>query len=256
VFNPQSRVRSIARNYLRAFHPGFAGLHGDRILRTLVRRLVNRYGITACIETGTYQGETAIFLARLNPSLPVYTCEIDGLAYEAASARFVDFANIMISRSSSPSFLKDLIDAKCCGELPLFWLDAHWLEYWPLRDELALITNQPHAAVIMIDDFEVPGKPQFGFDSTADYEAGAGVSEPIACGTDYVRPALNSGATYTIWLPAYHRKQAFPFWDLRPLRGYSLIIMNSPSLSSSLEEDPFLRRFFELQGPLCFSPNE
>ena len=54
-----------------------------------------------------------------------------------------------------------------------FYLDAHWGKDLPLQKELALILEQFETFAIMIDDFEVPGDPGYGFD---DYGAGKQLS--------------------------------------------------------------------------------
>ena len=45
----------------------------------------------------------------------------------------------------------------------LFYLDAHWLEHLPLREEVELITANFPRAVIVIDDFEVRGRSRLRF---------------------------------------------------------------------------------------------
>jgi hypothetical protein len=47
----------------------------------------------------------------------------------------------------------------------LFYLDAHWEEYLPLRDELQLIYNNFPRAVVLVDDFKVDDDLGYGFDS-------------------------------------------------------------------------------------------
>jgi hypothetical protein len=42
-----------------------------------------------------------------------------------------------------------------------FYLDAHWNEDLPLAEEIDLIFSRSPCAVVMIDDFEVPGDPGF-----------------------------------------------------------------------------------------------
>jgi len=47
----------------------------------------------------------------------------------------------------------------------LFYLDAHWENYWPLLDELKVIAKHGLSdSCIIIHDFQVPGQPTFGFD--------------------------------------------------------------------------------------------
>ena len=222
-----------------------------------MRSLVEQHGVTAVVETGTSTGETSAFLARLDPSLPVYSCEIQPDTFKRAATRLARFPNVKAFQSSSPAFLKSLLATGACGELPLFWLDAHWFAYWPLRDELSIITNNLEKAILMIDDFQVPGKPQFGFDTTADYQPGPTESEPAVCGLDYIRPVLKH-VNYAMWLSAYRRKDAFPWWDSRPLLGCCFIVVNAPALANALQDNSLVKRFFEPHlGPaLSCGPKE
>ena len=56
------------------------------------------------------------------------------------------------------------------------YLDAHWEEDLPLAQELEIIASNWSHAVVMIDDFRVPGDEGYGYDDygpgkalTADY---------------------------------------------------------------------------------------
>jgi hypothetical protein len=68
----------------------------------------------------------------------------------------------------------------------LFYLDSHWERYLPLREEIELIFNNYSNALAIIDDFEVPDDPGYGFDKYSDedqlteaYLAKARVPKPL-----------------------------------------------------------------------------
>ena len=46
----------------------------------------------------------------------------------------------------------------------LFYLDAHWEEHLPLQEELEIIFSNWNNAVVLIDDFQVPGTT-YGYDN-------------------------------------------------------------------------------------------
>ena len=46
----------------------------------------------------------------------------------------------------------------------LFYLDAHWQEHLPLREEAQLAIGAFPKAVLVIDDFAVPEDPGYSFD--------------------------------------------------------------------------------------------
>lgn len=238
-------ARDAAHWYLRTFRPGSRGFHGDRVLRAFIKNLLVCHGISAFVETGTSKGETTAFVAQQDRSLPVYTCEVHVPTYRETSARLASFPNIQMRESSSPAFLQGLVAKTSLGNLPLFWLDAHWYEFWPLRDELSIITSQLGSAVILIDDFEIPGRPQFGYDTTNQYHGRPTAEAPIECNLDYIKDALDPRHTYDIIFPKYPRRAAFPFWDDGAMRGYPVILMNAPALAESLLQDPFFNARYE-----------
>jgi hypothetical protein len=47
----------------------------------------------------------------------------------------------------------------------LFYLDAHWNSDLPLAAEIDLIFSLSQKATVLVDDFEVPDDPGYGFDS-------------------------------------------------------------------------------------------
>src|SRR5262249_13055811 len=49
-----------------------------------------------------------------------------------------------------------------------FYLDAHWEDALPLRAELEVILATWSDAIVMIDDFQVEGDAQYGFDDYGD----------------------------------------------------------------------------------------
>ena len=63
------------------------------------------------------------------------------------------------------------------------YLDADWNEDLPLAEEFKIVYSRCPAAVVMIDDFEVPGDPGYGFD---DYGPGKALNAP------YIDPAVRA----------------------------------------------------------------
>jgi hypothetical protein len=129
----------------------------------LCEQLAALGGVQAVVETGTYRGTTTLFLARLFGT-PVHSVEINPRYYYYAWLRTRSVAKLRLSLGDSLHFLQRLA---CDPDVPkqdvFFYLDAHRLENLPLREELDLICHTWHQPLIMIDDFEVPGDPGYGF---------------------------------------------------------------------------------------------
>jgi hypothetical protein len=167
------------------------------------RDVIAQLKINKFVETGTFVGETVAqvsgWLSELDPSFgqiigkrpstrlahydpertveypifaetergstTLYSIDNDADRHRHLVALFADNPNIQIVQSSSQLFLQQAIET---GELGaddrcFFYLDAHWGEYWPLRDEIREILKLKRA-VIAIDDFVVPRHPFYGFD--------------------------------------------------------------------------------------------
>lgn len=141
----------------------FEPLHGDSILKGLIDEIVQNCDISAFVETGTFVGDTTKYIALRYSTVKVLTCEINQRWFKLAKRFCKGISNIELFCGESPKFLDNLHDF-LSKECPIFWLDAHWGDYWPLVDETKAISSLPNY-VIIIDDFEVPDKPYFHYDT-------------------------------------------------------------------------------------------
>ncbi len=147
----------------------------------------------ALIETGTSLGATTALMSQ--SGLPVFTIERYPRHYGFARARFWRKRNVRLLHGDSAIVLRKLFDAPLqalSSRTLFFYLDAHGHIYdddLPLADEIDIVFRRCPSAVVMIDDFEVPDDPGYGYD---DYGPGKAL---IAA---YIRPAI-----------AAHQLQAF-----------------------------------------------
>ena len=149
----------------------------DKYAVTKLSQLIKDFGVKTVVETGTWQGQGVLGFSKLMNN--VYSIEINRQFFEDTKANVEgegytlaesgeDTAvytkgpsKITLIRGNSPEVIERIIEG--LPEPILFFLDAHWLDYWPLLDELAAIRRRPNS-LIVIDDFKVPGKP-FGYDT-------------------------------------------------------------------------------------------
>ena len=131
------------------------------------RQIIHALRIERIIETGTFRGTTAEWLAQFG--LPLETVEISQRYYAFAQARLAKFKNTEVLLNSSVPFLKERIarGAVAKDRRQLFYLDSHWENYLPLREELELIFSHYNNAVVLIDDFKVADDEGYGFDHYA-----------------------------------------------------------------------------------------
>ncbi len=136
----------------------------QEVRREMVERLVPLCGIVRFVETGTYVGNTTQYFAKFN--LPVITAESNPVHIEIAAERLRPLQNVQLRAYDSVRALRELAQEPIDHAAPtLFYLDAHWQEHLPLRDELEIALGQFANAVVLIDDFQVPDDPGYGFDS-------------------------------------------------------------------------------------------
>ena len=189
------------------------GFHGDKYLIELVFAAARRSA--QFVETGTNVGSSLVYLATNFPKLPCFSCEPDNESCNFAKEKAAKLPNARICQEASPRFLHWLLeqDAGFCERETLFWLDSHGHGFrWPLQEEVEFITSRFENASLFIDDFQVPGQPQFQFD---EYDG-------QICGMELIRKsfARRAGPGYRVILPRYTEKTS----TFHPLRGWVLIL--------------------------------
>jgi hypothetical protein len=108
--------------------------------------LINMYKCDAIFETGTNIGDTTEFLSKMYPEKTIITSEINKDIFDAAKVRLANKNNIILNNESSEIILEKY---KNNFNMPFYYLDAHWYEYWPLKDELNCINR----GIICVSDF-------------------------------------------------------------------------------------------------------
>jgi hypothetical protein len=132
--------------------------NGDGYAAAEVLRLRDKHGLTCAIETGTCYGSTTIFLAE--HFAQVASFEVFEPSYNVARER-VTADHVGLFHMDSVTGLYKVVDE----DNPTFYfLDAHWGDTCPLIDELKAIGVDGRRSVIMIHDFQVPGRPDLGHD--------------------------------------------------------------------------------------------
>ena len=101
----------------------------DITLALLVDDLIREYSCDAVTETGCFLGDTATYLARRYPGLPVYSCDNDPACASFTAHRVAGYPNAEIVCADSPSLVAKVAARH---DRPLFFLDAHWDQQWPL----------------------------------------------------------------------------------------------------------------------------
>jgi hypothetical protein len=133
-------------------------------IATFVTLLRDRFDITTLVETGTFEGESALWAAEHFANVVTIDIRDDdrGTAYQ----RCRDHRNIEFIHGDTRDALPEVIAT--LDRPALIWLDAHAApglfgdaDDWPILDELEIINTSPHKHFILIDDAHcfLPGTP-------------------------------------------------------------------------------------------------
>ena len=146
-------------NYFKRIGKG--PLNNQNLRIQLVKELLESYKPLLIIETGTFLGDTTEFLSKFSKIISI---EKSRLFYYLSKSRFLNENQTQIIYGKSEVELKKI---KNFEEKTFFYLDAHWGEELPLKEEVEQITNNYLNYIICIDDFAVPNDNSWGFDSYA-----------------------------------------------------------------------------------------
>jgi hypothetical protein len=147
-----------------------AAFNGQCFRQVMFMDLIQTCQFDAIVEAGTFRGSTTRFFAR-SAQIPVYSSEVNPRFHAYATRRLEKFGTVQLFLKDSRRFLRELQLDK---DLRLFfYLDAHWSDDLPLREETEFIFKAFTNFVVMIDDFEVTNDPAYGFD---DYGPGKRLS--------------------------------------------------------------------------------
>jgi hypothetical protein len=143
---------------------GIGGPFNGQVYRKRIfNELLGAISFDAIVETGSYLGTTTEFFAATG--LPVYTVEISPRYHSYATRRLRKTGKqVRLHQDNSPNFLRQLaLNPSLIITKPFFYLDAHWYDHLPLKEELEIIYGRWKTAVVMVDDFQVPGT-DYGYD--------------------------------------------------------------------------------------------
>ncbi len=142
-----------------------AGFENDIFAKDKFKQLIIENEINLFIETGTYLGSTTKLLSQWCEN--IITIEVNKNHFNKAKDALKDVSNIEMILGSSEEVLGNVLSGTNIKDKKIgIFLDAHWMAYNPLIDELNVIAkNNIKPVFIAIHDFKVEGHPELGFDS-------------------------------------------------------------------------------------------
>ncbi len=199
-------------------------MNGQELRLEAVRQIIVQCRIKRIVETRSHLGDAADWFAQFG--LPLVTVEINPRWAEFSRVRLQKYRNVTVHEGHSVEILKSLAtDRQVFGLPTLFYVDAHWREHLPLREEVDLIVKHFPQNVILIDGFEVPGDPGYRFDN---YQPDKKISLSFIAG-------LKEGQL-TRYVPSERSEK-----ETERKRGW-VVLTSSDELSAILDLLPHLRR--------------
>ena len=235
---------------------GWGGFHEDAIYKQLMQKLISAFPISSFVETGTSRGYSTEYIASKNPNLNVFTSEIMPDTFKTAHQVLKQYKNVTQFLGNSDECIGKRVVTGEFGSFPLFYLDAHWYDYWPLKAELEHIGRAGIKMIAVIDDFEVPGQPQFGFDH---YVAINGKNRMEGkCNLEYIQPSLLVPNSFQALYPRYSVLDAFgksAVSGTESMRGHIVVFQNCETEYDAFRQLPFANKFYFEHGDIPAASN-
>jgi len=194
-----------------------AHFHGDTYLVGLVHSFFDSGICTSFVESGTFLGETSAFVDSIY-SGPIFTFELNEHVFHIAQKNLEHTDIHMFLGNSAQGIREQMLSF---GSHPLFYLDAHykWAEQSPLPDELDVISHNFDNAIIIIDDFKVPGDVVYRHDVIFDFSHNPFAYTRRDLDFSYVKSSLSAEKKYRFFVPHYDgaEKQTY--------NGYIIIVI-------------------------------
>lgn len=137
--------------------------NGDFIMQAAFLKLRDKYAIDTVIETGTYKGDTTLWLS--DNFKRVYTIEVNKEYYIESSKRLLK-TGVRNLYGDSSELLSIILENTLINKCIIF-LDAHWYAN-PMKGEFASIKESGIKPILVIHDFKNPEHPEFQYDSYPD----------------------------------------------------------------------------------------
>lgn len=225
---------SVCRKLLEIFTFESA-FHGDPNYQKIVPLIIKDFKATAFVETGTYLGHSSEFIAIQFPALPLFTTEINDSFFDLAQQRLSAYPQVKQFKKHTLDFLKQDLIHFDLGERPVFFIDAQREQDWPLIEELTFIKEHYQNAILVVDDMQVPGQPQFPYDNYGGDKV---------CDLPHIAPILKDFCKNCL-IPTYTAEKTEPYTSLS---GYGIFALN---------QDEFLQEIVnknDLEGDFSVIP--
>lgn len=134
----------------------------DGQMRRRLSEIIEERGITTVVETGIDKGGSTLLFSQIVETVIGIDNDPNKIAIVTEALKRYGVENVRLVQMNSPDALRELVENGLDASQTLFLLDAHWQDYWPLRDEVKAIPRGQ--GVLVMHDAKVPGCPTLGVD--------------------------------------------------------------------------------------------
>jgi predicted O-methyltransferase YrrM len=197
--------------YAEDYNSHFVPFHADLFILATIHELVAA-GVNMFLELGTYLGGSSLYMGQ-TLGLEVHTCEPHKVHYDTASRLLESFATVY--NETGLEFLKRWLGTGPTA-VPLIFIDSHGYGFkWELLEELRAVLATYKRGFVLIDNFKIEGRPEFGWDSAE----GSSSSPLQECSLEYTGGVLREAGVTHVYLSDYRVKTS----SAHGLRGACLI---------------------------------
>ena len=139
--------------------------NGDSFICEQFLLLKERFNIDTVVETGTCYGSTTLWLSKHFDRVFTIENNMEYLSVAQKRLREEGCTNVKTEFGDSGEVLYPVLMENKVMDNTLIFLDAHWANHCPLKQELEAIHFAGIKPVIAIHDFKVPNEEGLGFDS-------------------------------------------------------------------------------------------
>lgn len=133
----------------------------DTYLKNTIQHLVDKYEITTIVETGVYEGKSTLEFSKIVKKVIGIELSSKYISEVTKKIRKHNIQNVELIKSNSTNALSEIMP-NLDVDKKLFFLDAHWNDYWPILDEIDAF--EKNKGIIVIHDFKVPNCDHLGYD--------------------------------------------------------------------------------------------
>lgn len=148
-----------------SYQDKFPAFNDQKIRKAIFQSILDSTSFDFIAETGTKWGNTTMYIASTTEGIPIHSSELVRESFLISRERLKHFPMVKLENCDSRVFIEKLsADKKNLNATPFFYLDAHWNDDLPLREEVESIATKWDQFAVLIDDFKVPDDPGYGFD--------------------------------------------------------------------------------------------